>query len=276
MHIQILQNDIESLVVHQLLDGGPLTVKELWDIISKNNPSIAVRSIYRAIKDLEEKLVITKLKTYCILDTGWVAQQAEYWQQAFNSHIKHNALDMLIPENSNKNRWNFTNLGFANLFFLQIMLSLIHQDKTKVKYGFIYHPWFYYLSEGAELRFNQAIKNWGGLIYRIIGGTTKLDQEPLAMWEEVPGKNIFGESVFSNMKGTSLVLIGDYILTLELRKPFAELIDQFYINAEKIKKAEPPQLTALLSKNDKFTVELIRSPEKAKALKKKFDSHLGI
>lgn len=264
---------LEEVVIQTLINRGPSTVKELEDAL-KSHGNHSQRAIYRALERLEEINSVIKLKSFYFVEIGWLSETANFWQKAFEKQIKHISLDQFLSDGATKNVWKLKSLERADAFWLQLIVALMESKISQEIYNWSPHPWYFFCTTTFEQRYLQALKKWGGSIYRVIGGSTWLDHYPEKIWAESPGKVIYAKTSTFGNQNTYVTVVDEYIINLKLTPAQGGAIGKVFEQSSLGSEIDKYAFDRIMNDNTVVTIELIKNPAQAQALIAKFKKYL--
>lgn len=265
---------LEEIIVKTLVSNSYITASEIRKKISKSNKLYSEQAIFKSLKKLQEKAVITKFKSKYGLNMSWATNLISLSESIEQEYFKTSSLKHCLPYEQGKTTWEFSSLFRMRNFWTHMVLVLLKNSSSKTLLSWNPHPWYYHTQTEQQQRMLNSIKLSGAKVYRIIGGSYYLDKFPVRYWKEST-KYSFSLSPFEHQRKLYFSCVDNNILSIKLTPTMARRIDDYFENIKNQKEFNTADFLELLNVKTRIIVELNSNVKKGEKVRGAFSKHFA-
>lgn len=209
------------------------TVNSLMESLRNSGASYSVQAVYHVLRKLRREGVAVRMTGKFSLSLPWALELIELAKTIEHKFVRDAPLNQLLPAELSRRSWVFQDLFTLDDVWVQLMLTLLAQSTDKTIFNYCPHPWFYFSQRSKMERFYRVLLNQSAKIYLIIGGSSRLDR----LFSDSMPRNLYSCTHLSPHSNPRIdqhrMVIGDYVLKVQLPLHTAKKIDQAFIKATK-------------------------------------------
>lgn len=256
-------------LLHEKEAEGPTLLAEL----QKKDASITKETFYRVVRKLLSDEVVNKQSKIYQLNRHWLQKIYRFSKKHIETNQGIDADNILSFEEGDKISYRFKNPNLMGIYWAHTYDMIFDQHDPKVPI-LIYHPheWLIHTRTESESFFLSRFKEDKKLAFFSIGGKTELDKQFKKEYE-----NKFlqaGIGIDHGLKNTEYInVLGDFIFKVSVSKKFADTIEKFFKENNKITPENQKELERLCNSKDTAKMVFTRSKKEAAKWHIGFNKH---
>lgn len=271
--VQTQYGQLEKKIVSLLADGSAVTASGVQMRLSAAGSTYSVQAIYHIFRKLRRQGVVMKFKDHFSLSLSWALDLVDLAKQIETKLLQSVPARQVIPENRQRLSWSFSSLPVLDDFWVQLMLLLFERLKEERMYNYCPHPWFYFAQQSKMDKFFRVTARRRSKFYLVIGGRSYLDHEfsrgtdkKLYTCIHASGRS-FGGSLYRH-----IMVIGDYIIKVQLPKTMGDSIDAAFRSIEDKQLTTLLRLQQIISRPARARLSVTHDSARAGILRRKFQA----
>lgn len=271
------EENLEELLVKLLAGQAGCTAASLQKAVAHNGRLYSIQAVYKELGKLEIQGVVVKAAKKYSLRAPWVLEFADLAQTALQTYADAKLAQVSLPKVGERQIWHFTDLLKLNNFWSQVLLVLLQQSGENSLLTWMPHPWFHLVYSKQEQQYLKALELTRTQLYLINGGQTFLDHWAERFWQAEHIHFSLAASPFAE-EDTSIYynVVGDYLITGRLDKEITREIERLYQQTVSMETLDLPEVFRIFNSRVRATLWVEHKPEKAAAIRKKFERYFGV
>jgi len=245
-----------------ILENGPLKKSELIASIRKKN-SVSVQGIYKALRTLKIKEIITAHEKNIGLSLWWIDNELERIHCITRAYSSKTRPSLFLNLRSGEYiKLRFRTLRELELYWTQTFL-MIEDDLplSTPAYSVIPHDWFYYARPETDTFW---LKRQKKRIQRlIVTHPLSIDRQILKIRIQQKMEVFFNENPLKQSEIDYKNILGEFILEIRLDDKINTLFVDWMKEHPDINKENLLIISKLLDTRGTFTMKIIHSPKKS-------------
>jgi len=246
------------------------TALELIKEIEKIRGPISKQAVYKALRSLIEKRIVTKVGDGYLLSSHWLELELKNLDRLKSKLQTVEIWRDLLNTDSGEIVQKFSSFQAADNYWIELMLLLLRETKTKAIFQWHPHFWFILLKPEKEHEFLEILSRQEISIKAAVNPVFQLDRELLKGWLNNQLEVKFAKGIFDRFEATHLTLIDDFIISVTLSQPtHLALLGAF---RERRSVDRDIKIQRLFASRQSIRVKVIRNLPKAKKLRQQFET----
>ena len=274
--LQVNQN-LEEKIVRFLSTQHSVSAIQIWKALTVSEQKrCTLQAIYKGLLKLQKEGVIVKASTLYSLSTSWIFNLVSFADQLYKKQVDTSSLQMILP-NGTKATWNFNSIPRMHDFWSHLILIALKNSSEKFVFEWLPHPWYQLIHTTKLSSFRKALLMISERFYIIVGGDGFLDRICEPYWKSRKiYQYSFSKSDLDLPLSRGVLVIGEFIITLDFLPSFANKLDSFFKETNSLQGPEIGEILQFLSRRTSLTLKFEKNPRKAALLKRKFIRHFGL
>ena len=220
--------------------------------------------------------MVVKAGTLYSLHTSWIFNLVAFAEQMYADQVVGSSLETILP-NGTKAAWNFNSISLLHDFWNHLILVALRNSTEKTVFEWLPHPWYQLIHNTRLESFRKALLMASERFYIIVGGHSFLDRICEPYWKSHDMYQYsFSRSEFDSSKYRGIIIVGDFLITLDFVPSFMNRLDSFFKEIKSFDDPEVPSILQFLKQKTSLTLKFERNQKKTSLLRKKFTRHFGL
>jgi DNA-binding PadR family transcriptional regulator len=272
---ELLYGTIEEKIINMLKSGALLST-EIVKRIQDDRKDTPKQSVYKALRQLKQKEIITKVKKTISLHEVWIEEMRDFFStvQSQNSAVEEpSALTLKDKEFIS---YSFSSLISLDMFWAHaFMLFMKHSPAQQPIFLYNPHEWFLLARNKSEQGLMRTAKQMKKPWIHLVAGKTKLDLEIKHFYDQkyarvhFLGKHIFGKDHYIN-------IFGDFIIEVHLDSKSTEEIEKIYETYTTKEQALERFILIMESKKFRHKMKISKHQKNARKIRNIFSKYFFI
>ena len=254
----------------QLLQNGPLTARDLLELICKSRPSTTKQAVYLAIRHLKKEEKIATHGKLVSLSRLWIKKQTDFFAVATKQYSVSEATSngVLNLEEGDRVSYSFKNPAVADVFWAHAFDILADASpRSEPIYLWNPHEWFFLAHHKSERALFDRIISSGKQIFMTCGYNDPFDRLTSKEFDGTQSQYYLADHLLFPKPNYYLNILGDYIFEAWLDETSAKKIDAFYKTYSVWNAESEKIIQGIAAEHGKTKLVISKNARKAKKLK---------
>jgi hypothetical protein len=273
------QNKSITDLTLEILKEGSVSTTGLISAINKQRPKTTKQGIYRALRDLGRKEIITIHNSEVSLNSEWLNKIQEFLDLArfHYQRLDPRAGHFLNLKEGEKIRYTFRNLQLTDTFWNHAIYLLLKVTGPQNHFfAFNPHCWFLLARHEQELALIKQLKKSGRLYLVTVANRTFADKSVAQYFDNAQSQYYMAAKPLFNKTEYYLNVIGDFIIEVWINKELNDKINRWYDSAQSISEEKINELNNIVHRKGTTRLAISRHGRKAQRLKKMLEKNFYI
>lgn len=270
------QENLEELLVRWLAQRPAVSANWLHEQTRRLARSYTIQAVYKELRKLQRVGVVVKVGERYSLRLTWVDSLARWAGDMQRTYDATPLMGAPLVEGQRKAQWTFTDLGRMDDFILQLIVALLRQSSERVLFEWVPHPWFELIHHRDDVQLAQYLRNKNSRIFLIVGGRSYLDRSLAGQLPKDVYSCSLAVSEFEAERRVHYLLIGDYLVTVQLDKHSAARIDELFKSVSAASDLRVSRVLSVFNQRARCRVTLERKPTTLVRMRRKFEQYFGV
>lgn len=269
------ESRLDELLVRVLSEHPGLTLEELTKAVKSNGCKRSVKALYKELARLRKTGVIMRHDRRYTLQLGWVFEMLNYAQNLSQKYLREGFFDKLLPSPGQKLEWRFRDLTTLDVFWTQMVITLVKNSTESAMFEWLPHPWFILLTAEPEIRLQRAITKLGKKVHIIIGSDRYLDKLAEKYFNPRVYAYRFDRGFMTDQQSVYYDVIDNWVLTVKLPSSLVATLETLYRQTGSAKEVNIAEIIRVLQQPASIKLSLEHNQPRAARIKKQFIGRLS-
>ena len=265
----------DDLIVRLLAENPGLTLEALHKSVKENGCRRSIKALYKELARLRRTGVVLRHDRKYSLQLSWVFEIYGFACDLTQTYLRGNYFNTLLPEPGARIEWKFRNLSSLDVFWTQLVISLVKNSKESEIFEWLPHPWFILQSGAPEIRLQKAIQRLSRKACILIGSDHYLDRLAEKVFDPKVYDYHFATDFVPEQKSTYLDVVDDWVLTVKLPAALEKALDELYQKVGSSRELKIADVVRVLQQPANIRVVLENNAYRATRLKRQFKLYLS-
>lgn len=267
---------LDDTIVTIIATQGPQTTKQLRAIL-RQSQRITDQGVYRTLRALLRDGVLIRHRTTYRLSSLW---QQEFLSLAGAVQQAEQPVRLLPKSQKLRTRWRLSQFHRAHALWEECILAALRSCHDPLVLISDPHPWMLFTHQSMVQRLRDALFAYDATLYRVILNRYNLDKVGTVLLKHSPQEHCYLATPHDDCDTATpntahVVVIDDYIISLELPTRTAAHIDALFADTEKESTTLRDELLPLVEPRQGLYVTCTKDRVKATQIRRRYTTLFG-